>query len=162
MLRDINGNKFRTRWISEFCGFMWGDGYIGIVKYHKKDKEFFRGQVSIQLREDDISILKEIESKLGGHIWKAKPRSVKFIDGKEYQQNQTYGWISINRDELRRIVDVLEQGMFPSKKKQNIKFLKRYLKISEDIYRNPVVKEEANELRLKCIQANKYNELVTH
>ena len=153
MFRDINGNKFKTRWISEFCGFMWGEGYVGIVRYEKKGKPFYRGQVSIQLREDDLSILEEIKSKLGGHIWKASPER-KLGD---YTCHQTYGWICTNKEELMRIVKVLDKGSFPSKKRKNIKLLKKYLNISKRIRNNNEIKERVNDLRLGCIKANSYS-----
>ena len=165
MIRDKHGRKLRTRWMSEFCGFCWGEAYIGVTRYFRRkvwgEKYWlFRGQIKIALREDDLPLLKEFQDKLGGHIYKAGKRRVKGSNGKTYEQHQNYQWIVTNHDELRRIVKILEKGMLPAKKKKSVKILKKFLKVAHKTGEkySPEEWNYLEKLRQESIRATKCKE----
>ena len=103
-------------WEAEFRGFFWGEGYIGIYACNRheggKHYKIVRPQLSINQAENNLSILKEIQSKLGGRIQKIP--SFKYKDG--ILRRTQYLWIVNDIYTIQRVIDILKKGLFPDKK----------------------------------------------
>lgn len=124
---DVNGCDINELWLAEFRGFFFGEGYLGITTngVDKYGNVSYTARVQISLRHDDESILKEIQSKLGGNF---SYENRKWKDGRK-QQNKVAVWRARHFKDVSRVCDILETGMLPSKKKNEIAVIRKFLKL---------------------------------
>jgi len=160
-------NTISKKWLNEFTGFCWGEAYIGVTRYFRRKKWgenywLFRGQIKISLRSDDLFLLEDFQSKLGGHIYKTRKRFVYNIANKEksYLQKPGYGWIVTNHEELRKIVKILSRSLLSAKKRESLEVMKKFLKLVHKTGKKytKVEWEEMERLRQESINATKFNE----
>lgn len=111
-------------WCAEFRGFFWGEGYLGICSWGKHPKGYTKlsPRIQISIRDDDAQMLQDIHAKLGGVLtYQANNRHMA-------NANPVCVWRVTRKDEIERILDVLEQGVMPCKKQRQIVVLREYLK----------------------------------
>jgi len=162
---DAKGRKLSSRWCAEFAGFCWGEAYIGVTIYKRFSKTrnkkliFYRGQIKIALRSDDLPLLRDFQDKLGGHLFKAGIRMVKGEGEKAYLQHQNYQWILVSRKDLRRAVSILEKSLLPAKKKKSLDAIKKYLEIVHDTGHKYTLQERGylEEIRQLSIASTKFD-----
>jgi hypothetical protein len=126
-------------WCAEFRGFFWGEGYLGITSWgiHPSGHIKLSPRIQIAIRDDDADVLRDIHSRLGGvltfqannrHMAKANPIAV---------------WRVTRKDQIARVLDVLEGGILPSKKRLQVAIVREFLetvpepghRIPSDVYR---------------------------
>lgn len=158
-------NTISKKWCNEFVGFCWGEAYIGVTRYFRRRKWgekywLFRGQIKIALREDDLPLLREFQSKLGGHIYRAGKRIVYGSNGQIYSQRQNYQWLVTNNDNLRKIAKILNQSFLPAKKRKSLEVLNKFLDLVHKTGQKYTKEEwsKLEQLRQESINATKFKE----
>ena len=125
-----DGTELSEQWMSEFRGFFYGDGYLGITSNGKRKCGRYTSYVAraqITLRDDDSAMLYDFMQKLGGHIFhERRGKKVKDENGKVFQSKPYIVWRVVNLKEIMTICDILELGILPSKKIKETKILREY------------------------------------
>jgi hypothetical protein len=147
---DIHGKPLDPIWMAEFRGFFFGDGYVGIttngVGRRTKGKNY-TGCIQITLRDDDIAILEEFQSRLGGSIWRERRgRRVRF-DELECEAKPYAAWRIRSRTELLRVLDILDGGFMPSQKRGHVRLLREFLGTCGRIKPGKQTQEEEKEVQ---------------
>jgi hypothetical protein len=117
-------------WEYEFAGYIWGEGNLGLYTYKRRKKDgtfnvFFRPMVAVTARQDDLKVLEHLKNELGGYIYVYK-------DHKRYGAYKSHpvaSWKISDVSGVRKIMDILSNANFPSKKKQLIPLFYEYLDI---------------------------------
>lgn len=109
----------------EFCGWFWGEGYMGIHKRisptAKVKKYNYLPVIKVVQRDDDIEILKWCEKRFGGKLWLRK----EYVKGVHKASPRLY-WEVAGYKGCKEIVKVLEQGVFNCRKKKELKIFKKF------------------------------------
>jgi len=116
----------------EIAGYFKGEGYLGIQSYTKKYKPkyessskrssiLYRPQMTLVARLDDIEALEYVKRKLGGYLIKIFKPSNK--NSKPYAL-----WGTNSTKVIGKICDILINSEMPSKKIEQAKVMKEYLK----------------------------------
>jgi len=128
-----------NQWQSELAGYLFGEGCIGIYKYHTyrasgknmrgkpRKIRLYRAIVAVSARADDATSLYFFQEKFGGYIYKRKeqPQSGGYIS-----KPSVYWKVSRN-DKVAEIVSILEKAQMPSKKKLLLPTMREYLKLAD-------------------------------
>lgn len=127
MIRDIHGNEINERWLSEFRGFFYGEGYLGITTNgtHNGWKSY-TARAQITLRMDELPILNEIHAKLGGDLTLSRKGRKINAEKKKYQSHPLAIWRARNKEDVLRVCDILKDGILPSKKKAEIETIRKF------------------------------------
>lgn len=161
-------------WLREFCGFFWGEGNFMIDIWQKKMlskrrladgtmKEYgyrmqqcCRVRVRIIQREDDRQVLEHLVKNLGGHIYTHKSRKmVSGGNGRIYTNNKQLVWQVQDRRQVERILDILERGVFPAKKHQEIEIMRKAIYVLDNHARG-WPKEDVDKLRALKTELSKH------
>lgn len=118
---DITGNHLDPIWAAEFRGYFFGDGYLGIVRNGTGRGAHSTARAQITTRDDDVEMLYDISSKLGGKVTLA--------GNKNRICNPVAIWRTRNMKDVERVCDILEDGLMPSKKRAEIIVVRKYLSI---------------------------------
>ena len=111
----------------EFVGWFWGEGSFLISKvksYNSKNKKaYFRPEITITQRDDDVEALKWAKERFGGWFYhrKHKPRLGNYIANPRIQ------WQVVGFRKCRIVLDVLKQGILPCKKIKEIVLFSEFL-----------------------------------
>ena len=128
-MKDINDTELDPAWIAEFRGFFFGEGFLGIVSWGMHSgypKLMVRAQITS--RSDDEAILHDIRSHLGGIVYRENAgRSSSGKRGELYQSNPYSVWRITKADDIRRLCNILEGGVLPSRKKAQIAVIREFL-----------------------------------
>lgn len=129
-MKDINGVEINPIWMAEFRGFFFGEGYIGITTNGLSRNKYlhYNPRIQITLRDDDISILKEIQAKLGGGLYREGLGRKTKKDGKEYQSKPYAVWRMRKKQDIERVLKILDAGYMPSQKRLQINTLRKFIK----------------------------------
>lgn len=68
---DKHGRVISERWLAEFAGYFYGEGYLGITTNGMARDGIHRNytaRAQITARMDDLALIQEIHDKLGGTI----------------------------------------------------------------------------------------------
>jgi len=106
-----------ANWTSEFRGFFLADGCADIQRYKRgRGKQFFyRPRIRISLRIDDLELLEEIQSKLGGNLRKRTSK----------KSNPSVTWEVNNKQQIVVICEMMLQGsVLPAKKLKDIEIVR--------------------------------------
>ena len=163
-IRDINGKIIEQKWASEFRGFFFGEGYLGIIRNGKmrNGKVYHKARAQITLRDDDLPIIEAIFKRLGGCIHREKRgRKTKFSTGESWSKPYVV-WRVSNIPDISRVCDILEDGLLPSKKIREISIVRKFLAIVKlPGPGNYMEKENANSeralLHKEILRLHKYN-----
>lgn len=143
---DIHGNELDPIWCAEFRGYFYGEGFLGIVSWGKIPtlnipKLMVRAQITC--RSDDAPVLADIHSKLGGIFYQEhKGRKTSNREGVYYQSNPYHVWRVTKADHIRRICDILSEGVLPARKRDQVAIIREFLatidapgkRVSQDTY----------------------------
>lgn len=159
---DANDNPINSEWLAEFRGFFFGEGFLGIVSWGKHPKGYSKlvPRAQITCRSDDVAILHDICSKLGGFVyteWDGRKSSGKHEE--LYQSNPYSAWRITKASDIRRLCDILEGGLLPSRKKEQISTMREFLatclppgkRLTDELY------AKRQELHLKIKALHQYS-----
>lgn len=137
-----------TLWAREFAGFFWGEGNFMIDIFNRKVKSTrklsdgstrdygFRMQYSIRVRariiqrEDSHAVLEHLVENLGGHIYTHKSRRmVSGGNGKTYTSGTQLVWQLQDREQVAKVLDLLDQSTFPTLKRREISVMRQAIEI---------------------------------
>lgn len=123
---DIHGNLIPEIWKAEFRGFFMGEGCLWFGKTFRKNKPntpekathkssplgyyYYRTEAIISLRLDDLEILQDIQSRLGGKIM------TRYIYHNRPTCKPSARWWVGSKEGCQRIVDILSSTVLPAKK----------------------------------------------
>lgn len=162
MIIAKDGTFLDPLWEAEFRGFFFGEGYLGITSngYGRNGYRHYLARAQITLRDDDASILYQIQKKLGGCVYvEKKGRSSKSSNGELYQSNPYIVWRVGSREDVTRICNILEKSLLPSKKKQEIVIMRLFLN-TLGIKNGPKSEEEKVELnRVQLVRSSLASQL---
>jgi len=102
-------------WLAEFRGLFWGEGCADIQCYHREGKALYRPRLRIQLRADDVEMLKEIHEVFGG--------TLNHIPNKDHRSKPAYQWCLQNKEEIVWVCGVLLQSKMKAKKLRQIEYV---------------------------------------
>jgi len=123
---------FDPIWLAEFRGFFYGEGYLSIVSWGREKRlgcNKLTGRANITQRSDDAAILYDIRSKLGGFIYQERhPCKLQGANGKEYVSKPVHIWRLTKVADLRLLCDILEAGVLPARKKEQVVVMREFLK----------------------------------
>lgn len=109
----------------EFCGWFWGEGYMGIHKRispNAKAKNYnYLPVIKVVQRDDDIEILKWCVKRFGGRLWLRK----EYVKGVLHASPRMY-WEVAGYKRVLEIIKVLDQGIFLARKKKEIEIMKKF------------------------------------
>lgn len=129
-MKGIDGKKLDPLWIAEFRGFFYADGYIGItsngISRNGKHKKFCAHAQVTQTRTDE-AVLLDIQEKLGGTIWFEGRGRISYCRGVKVVTKPYCAWRVRSRNDVERILSILESGLLPSKKRKEIPILRAFL-----------------------------------
>jgi len=111
-------------WISEFRGLFWGEGCADIQRYSRDRGIFYRPRLRIQLRADDVEILKNIQENIGG--------TLVYIENKDQKSKPAYQWTLSNKAEIVWVCDQLLKSNLPSRKLQQIEAVREASNLRKD------------------------------
>jgi hypothetical protein len=117
-----DGTPLNPIWVAEFRGFFFGDGYLGIVRngYSPRNGQAYTtARADITVRDDDVAVLNDIQSKIGGRI----------IRGTRSVCKPIATWRTRTLADVATVCDLLDSGFLPSKKRAEIAVVRRYLAI---------------------------------
>jgi LAGLIDADG endonuclease len=143
--KQTRGVALDPIWEAEFRGFFFGDGYLGIttngVSRHTGETTFtVRAQITV--RDDDIAMLHDIASKIGGKVYSetgtAKRRPIAI-------------WRIRNAKQIAQICDILERGVMPSKKIAEVAVVRRFLSYPHAFGQGFRVTSEIAKIRHACV-----------
>lgn len=110
---DVNGKELSASWKSEFAGLFAGEGCLFLGTATRKTKKgshlIYRPEAIISLRSDDLPLLLEIQSKLGGRL---SQRS----DSLKGQELPRHRWYVQSKEDLTRVGLILTGAFLPAKK----------------------------------------------
>lgn len=163
-------------WCREFSGFFWGEGNFMIdiyIRQRQRTKTLADGSVRdygimpytmirvrarIIQRQDSRAVLEHLVSVLGGHIYVHKSRKmVSGGNGKTYTNQQQLVWQIQDRDQVAKVLDILDQSEFPTMKRREVAIMRQCIDIlrshgknwlAEDIERVQALKNELTRLRI--------------
>jgi len=137
-IRDINGNELDSTWIHEFCGFYWGEGCLRAA-YRKNGRWGYAFLVCSQigLRSDDLGLLEDFQSKLGGNI---------SIDKKSVAR-----WVVADCESCIRLANVLDQSIMSASKRRQLKYWKECLDIKRNRPPNGYTYPDEAKERIKSL-----------
>ena len=143
-MKDIHGLDLDSIWMAEFRGFFFGEGYLGVIvngKKHGKIQHTCRAQIT--LRDDDVEMLHDIHSKLGGLLHTEKRGRISKINGKKHVTRPYSVWRVTGKPDVTRVCDILELSVMPSKKRLEVLVLRKYLDTIGILKHGPRTKEKA-------------------
>lgn len=111
-------------WCAEFRGFFWGEGYLGITSWGvnpNKGSIRLMARIQISIRDDDADVLIDIHRKLGGVLTYQDNNRL------HAKANPICIWRVTRKAEILRVLDVLENGALPSKKRLQIAILREFM-----------------------------------
>lgn len=125
MLLTHDGHPLDPLWAAEFRGFFFGDGYLSIARNGKNraDRPSYSPIAQIVARADDAEILHDIEQKLGGGVYLSFPSNKR--------SQPTKSWRVRSRAGVSLVCDVLEGGLLPSKKLDEVHVVREFMALSE-------------------------------
>ena len=128
-MKDIKGRTISKIWLAEFRGFFFGDGYLGVVANGKnrKGKVYYSCRAQITIRDDDIKMLKDIKSKLGGLLHTEQRGKISKKDGKVSISRPYSVWRATGKKEVSVVCDILDMSVMPSKKIKEVIEMRKYL-----------------------------------
>jgi hypothetical protein len=111
---DINGKELSNFWKAEFRGLFAGEGCLFLGTATRKTKTgsrlIYRPEAIITLRSDDLPLLKEVQSRLGGRL---SQRSDIYLKGRELPRHR---WYVQSKEDLLRVSLILQESLLPAKK----------------------------------------------
>jgi RNA binding exosome subunit len=165
-----------TAWGREFAGFFWGEGNFMIDIWQKQVKSKrvlangvkkdygFRNQIMIRIRvrisqrEDSRAVLEHLVENLGGHIYNHKSRRmVSGGNGQFYTNQAQLVWQVQDREQISKILDILDQSTFPTLKRREISIIRQVIEIlrthkrgwtTEELDKLKALKSELSNLRI--------------
>jgi len=126
---DIHGQPISKEWCAEFRGYFMADGCLMFNKYRRKYhtkngpkySHLFRVSARIALRGDCKDTLLEIQSRLGGCIFRRNGHNSPSLGGgKVYVSKHTEEWIVTSREALQRVADILKGPLIPYRKAEQL------------------------------------------
>jgi len=120
-------NDIDPLWAAEFCGLFWGEGHLALSrtsrvwsKVKKNSTEyvpipgpFYRTAAQISLRDDDRPLLEEIQSVLGGGLYKEHWNHPDI-------EHPRLCWKTRNKQESLLVGAVLLRGKMNAKKRREV------------------------------------------
>lgn len=112
-----NLDHISEQWWSEFRGFFYGEGTI-TLRYGTHGNMSFA--IRILLRDDDQLVLQDIHQKLGGSfLWHTPVQ-------KSRKSNPHCVWYITGLGKMLPVLEHLEQGLLPAKKKRDVVIAKDF------------------------------------
>ena len=125
-------SKLSSTWQAEFRGLFFGEGYIGVTKNGKGRRGTgpeYTARLQITLRDDDAEVIYDIQKKLGGTIHRERRgRLAISANGNPTQIKPYIVWRTRSFNDVRRIIHILEGGELPSRKREQLKIMHRFLR----------------------------------
>jgi len=156
---------------AEFRGFFYADGSASLVRYHKTYKKsdgptsyyLYRPQISIGLRDDDLSVLKWIKNRYGGSIWVRSDHNYLGHLPNPYKIGNTkkgYVWTCTNVIICHKLCKIFLDTSIPYKKVRAVSVLYNFLdwRIKKGL-RKKYTKQDRiliDNWWLECKRANSY------
>ncbi len=123
-----DGQLLDPLWCAEFRGFFYGEGYIGITRNGIKGTAvMYSARAQITLRDDDLAMLQDIKEKLGGNLFFERRVRLTKVGDRDTFSRPYAAWRTRSLTNLRLVIAVLEGGIMPSKKRQDLKIVKQFL-----------------------------------
>jgi len=113
----------------EFVGFFFGDGSATLLQYNRKtrykgkvkDYLLTRVQLAIVQRADNLPLLKKIQKRYGGSIYKRNVNKHNMAGTKP-----AFQWIMTNFVKVKKLTDILLQAEFPYRNIDAVKLVNEY------------------------------------
>lgn len=118
-------------WRAEFCGFFWGEGWLGINRFQTrrngKTANQYRPEVMITQSVENRAVVEHIRDVLGGYVYERAA----YVHGSDKQlRGPYYTWQARSQMVARRAVDILSGDFyFPDKKSEKVTALGEFLDI---------------------------------
>lgn len=161
---DIHDQLIDPIWAAEFRGFFCGEGYLGISSWGydpKNDCRKLRPRIQITSRSDESAVLYEFQSRFGGIVYQEHDgRISKGNYGEVYNSKPYTVWRVVKADQLRLILDVLENGVIPFRKREQIQVLREFLTTITHVGQKntPEIHQKRNRLHQQIKELHKYSE----
>mgnify|MGYP001252707519 CR=1 FL=1 len=121
-------NAIDPLWVAEFCGLFWGEGNFMFDVMNRQIRKYptftIRVRCRIVSREDNVEMLDNIWSVLGGNLTTHKGHTYTSWNGKEYTNHRQIVWQVQSRDAVERILDLLDTGRIPCKKRLEVPIMR--------------------------------------
>jgi len=143
----------------EFVGWFWGEGSLMISKVtsrnSKAKKPYYRPVISITQRDDDAEILEWAKRRFGGTFYKRKHTPL----GRNYVAHPRIEWQVIGFKRCRKVLEILKQGLLPSRKKKEIPVFEEFLgtAVGSGKATSPELLEKQRQLFLKLKSLHAYS-----
>lgn len=161
---DTHGQLIDPIWAAEFRGFFCGEGYLGISSWGydpKNDCRKLRARVQITSRSDDSDVLREFQSRFGGVVYQEHDGRISNNgNGKKYVSKPYTVWRVVKADQLRLILDVLENGIIPFRKREQIQVIREFLATVTHVGQKntPEIRQKRTLLHQQIKELHKYSE----
>lgn len=120
-----------TNWDREFIGYFYGEGCITIQKcLAKETRPYYRIKLQFSARQDDDLILQQAKARYGGYIYQYGRRTQKLTG---YVAKPVTTWVLDDEWKVETLIKILNKGILPSKKKEQLLLCKRFFQIKRRI-----------------------------
>jgi hypothetical protein len=103
---------------AEIRGFFYGEGHLDLTRQGSTTKTV-SPRARVSLRDDDRAVVEWLQFWLGGSISYSCPRL----------GERAACWQLTGRENVSRLLDVLESGSLPSKKRQEVALLREAMRV---------------------------------